>query len=85
MQEVTLLVDCTKNGLIDAIWRDGGGDGLKDSIRAVDRVSDSLARTCVIEKERWFPGLLQVFDLQSPHADMPWLDTRIESRTSKGC
>ena len=31
------------------------------------------------EKGRWFPGLLQVFDLQSPYADVPWLDTGVES------
>ena len=46
---------------------------------SVDRIRDSLARTCVFKKDRCFPGLLQVFDLQSPYADMPWPDTGIES------
>ena len=45
----------------------------------VDRIRDSLARTCVFEKDGCFPGLLQVFDPQSPYVDMPWLDTGIES------
>ena len=36
---------------------------------SVDRIRDSLARTRVFEKDRCFPGLLQVFDLQSLHAD----------------
>ena len=31
---------------------DSCGDGLKDAIGGVDRVRDSLARTCVPEKER---------------------------------
>ena len=31
------------------------------------------------KKDRCFPGLLQVFDLQPSDVDMPWLDTGIES------
>ena len=46
---------------------------------SVDHIRDSFARTCVFEKDRYFPGLLQVFDLQSSYEDMPWLDTGIES------
>ena len=36
------------NGLKDSIWRFMMGDGLKDSLRrSVDRIRDSLARTCI--------------------------------------
>ena len=44
-------------GFIDAIWRLMMGDGLKDGIgRSVDRIRDSLARSCIPVVEENFTG-----------------------------
>ena len=45
----------------------------------VDRVRDSLARTCVPEKRKLITWPVAGVDLQTLYVDVPWLDTGIES------
>ena len=49
----------------------------------VDRVRDSLARTCVPEKRKILTWPVTGIDPQTLYVDVPWQDTRIESGISR--
>ena len=48
----------------------------------VDRVRDSLARTCVPEKKKMITWPVTGIDLQTLYVDVPWPVTGIESLNS---
>ena len=64
---------------MDAIWRLLVCGWAYRCHLGVDRVRDSLARTCVPEKEKIITWPVTGVDLQTLYVDVPWLDTGVES------